>query len=405
MNALPKQDQQAEELIAEMAAQGFTITRSELARWHRADLIARPQRRSQGRGRGMASIYPAETAEQLRALCVIHHSEKRLTYVAWRLWWAGYDVPTRYARFFLDQGFNTWQQGLRELQELQAHPEMLTGFFAHTQVMRLSRKTLAQARKRVGRKNFPTFIGIIFRIATGTFEGFAIDAQTGTDERESSILESGFGLRRARTDRLGDAEPWLTDDASEALKELSHRLRDHPLGEDYRTLEDADLLHVRDEVRDFLSCIEGVSTWLDKMFGRGALGFSAFADAIREMDPFDQALMLLFWRMFRAWGLGPAMDQLLRVARAWHQFLMPLINGIEQLRIEAPATAEVLAPKQMGIALRRKAMMAYQRDILRYLSQKPEVKAFFESHPELSLLVDAYEKQQQNNGDGGDSAE
>lgn len=405
MNELLQQDQKAEELIADMAAHGFTITRSELARWHRADLIARPQRRSQGRGRGMVSIYPAGTAEQLRALCAVHRSEKRLPYVAWRLWWAGYDVPTHYARSFLDQAFNTWQQGLRELQELQAHPETLTGFFAHTQVLRLSRKTLAQARKRVGRKNFPTFIDIIFRIATGTFEGFAIDAQTGTDERERSILEMGFGLRRARTDRLGDAEPWLRDDAGETLKELSHHLRDHPLGEDYRTLEDADLLHIRDEVRDFLSCIEGVSTWLDKMFGRGALGFSAFADAIREMDPLDQALMLLFWRMFRAWGLGPAMDKLLQVARAWHQFIVPLIGGIEQLRIEAPVTAEVLAPKQMGLALRRKAMREHQQAILRFLSQRPEVKAFFESHPELSLLVDAYEKQQQNEGDGDASAE
>lgn len=404
MNELIPQGEKAEEMLAQMAVHGFTVTKSELARWHRADLIGRPARRSQGRGRGMASIYPAGTTKQLLALCEIHRSEKRLAYVAWRLWWAGYDVPISYARSFLDQAVATWQRGLREVQALQTNPEALTRFYVRTQVMRVTGKTLAHARKRVGKKNFPTFIDILFRVMSGTFEGFAIDAQSGTDERERSIAEMGFGLRRARTDRMRGAEPWLTGDIAPLLKDLSHRLRNHPLGEDARTVADADLLATREEVRDFLSFIEEVSALLDEMFGRGAFGYTPLAEAIREMEPQDQALMLLFWRMLRAWGLGQNMDQLLQVARLWHLLVRPIIQGVEQLLTEVPATAEHLAPKQMGIALRRKAAWEGTMYALRQLSQRPEVKAFFERHPELPQLVDAYEKQQDMNT-GSASAE
>lgn len=405
MNELTPPGENAEELIVDMQRHGFTVTRPELARWHRADLIGRPARHGQGRGHGMTSVYPAGTAKQLLALCKIHRSEKRLTHVAWHLWWAGYDVPIRYVRSFLDQAVATWQQGLREVQDLQADPEAMVSFFARAQVMRFPRKTLTGARKRVGRKNFPTFIDILFRVLSGTFEGFAIDAQTGTDERERSILETGLGLRRARTDWLREAGPWLIGDTGEVLKDLSHRLRDHPPGENVKTVEVADLTFARDEVRDFLSFIEEISALLDKMFGRGAFGYTPLAETIREMEPQDQALMLLFWRMLRAWGLGTNMNQLLQVARLWHLFVRPIIQGVEQLRIEVPDTAEHLAPKQMGAALRRTAAWEGTLYALRQLSQQPAVKAFFERHPELPQLVDAYDKQQPDRGAGGTSVE
>lgn len=405
MSELIVQGETAEELITKMRAHGFTVTKSELARWHRADLLGRPVRRGQGRGHGMVSIYPTGTAEQLQALCEIHQTERRLPHVAWHLWWAGYDVPMHYAQFFLDQTAAMWQQGLREVQNLLANPEALVGFFSRAQVMRLPRKTLAGVRKRVGRKNFPTFIDIVLRVASGTFEGFAIDAQTGTDERERSIVEMGFGLRRARTDWMRGAEPWLTGDIAPFLKDLSHRLRDHPLGEDIKTVEDSDLKAARDEVRDFLSFMEQISALLDNMFGRGAFGYTPLAETIREFGPQDQAFMILFWRMLRAWGWDTNMDQLLQLARLWHLIVRPMIQGIEQLRVEVPDTAEHLAPKQMGVALRRKAAWEGTIYALRQLSQRPEVKAFFEHHPELSQLADAYEKQQQINSIDGAQTE
>lgn len=348
----------------------------------------------------MASIYPVGTARQLLALCEIHQTEKRLPYVAWRLWWAGYDVPLRYARSFLHQAAATWERELRELQALQADPEALAGFLARAQNLRLPRKTLAQVRKRVGRKDFPTFLDVFIRIASGTFEGYATDAQTGSDERERTIVEKGLGLQRARTDWMRGAAPWLTGDTGPLFKDLSHWLHDHPMGEDVNVIEDANLLRTRDEVRDFLSAIEEISALLDAMFGRGAFGFSAFAGAIREMEPKEQAFMLLSWRMLRTWKWGAELDGWIQLVRIWHLFLRPLIQGIQQLFTEVPALPEDLTLRQAGIALRRKAAWEGLQETLHQLSQQLGVKAFFARHPEFTQLLDAYQEEQQGKSDG-----
>src|SRR5258708_37957549 len=108
MSELTTPGDTAEALMTSMQAHGFTVTKPELARWHRAGLLPRPERHSLGRGRGMVSVYPSGAAVQLHVLCLFHRSEKRLPYVAWRLWWAGYDVPIQYARQFLEEAAATW---------------------------------------------------------------------------------------------------------------------------------------------------------------------------------------------------------------------------------------------------------------------------------------------------------
>ncbi len=173
----------AEALIARLSSHGYTVTKTELARWHRAGLLPRPQRRSLGRGRGMISIYPPGTMDQLLALCTIHRSEKRLPYVAWRLWWEGYTIPLSSIQEFLEGVRTQWQRGIEELRHLQERPEQLSKLLGRTAVMRFSQKTLAQARKRVGRENFPTFMRVLADVGSGTFEGYATDPEARIDER------------------------------------------------------------------------------------------------------------------------------------------------------------------------------------------------------------------------------
>jgi hypothetical protein len=386
-NKLMDAGETAEALIAQMSSRGFHVTKTELARWHRAGLLPRPQRHSLGRGRGMFSIYPQGTADQLLALCTIHRSEKRLPYVAWCLWWEGYPISIASIRHFLEGAREQWQQGIEGLRQLHEHPEQLTKLLDHTAVIRFSHKTLAQARKRVGRKNFPTFMRVLADVGSGTFEGYAINPETEVDERW--IVEKGLGLQRARTNRLADAEPWLTGDTGVVLQELSSRLRHHPLGEDLSTMSESELTEARDQVRCFLAAFESISKTFDLMFSRGAFGFSVLASAIREFEPQDQAIMLLFWRMLRSWGFGPNMDQLLEVARQWQQRWFPIFEGLEQLRSEVPVTAEILAPKQTGFALRWKLTMQAVLEVLSQLAEHPDVKAFFTRHPKLTEVMEA----------------
>jgi hypothetical protein len=390
-NDLMKEGETAEALIERMSSYGFTVTRTELARWHRAGLLPRPQRRSLGRGYGMVSVYPPGTTEQLLALCTLHRSEKRLPYVAWRLWWEGYPVPISCVQQFLEEARIHWQQGIDELQKLQEHPEQLSKVLDQSAVMRFSRKTLSSARRRIGREDFPIFVGVLVRIALGTFEGYEVHPETGIDEHH--IVEKGLGLLRARKNRLVNAGPWLTGDTGVVLQKLSSCLHYHPLGEDLGTLSEAELLNAREEVRCFLFTLESISRVFDSMFSRGAFGFSALADTIREFGARDQAFFLLSWRMFRTWGLGSGMDQILAAARLWQQIQFPLFQGLQQLRDEVPITAEVLASKQMGFALRWKLTMEGALAALSKIAQDPDVKAFFAHHPELTALVEASERE------------
>src|SRR5260221_14480952 len=175
MNDLFPYGETADALIAHMRSCDFTVTKSELARWHRAGLLPRPQRYSLGRGRGMVSVYPTGTTDQLLALCIIHRSEKRLPYVAWRLWWEDYSVPIPSIRQFLEGARAQWQQGAEELRHLQEHPEQLSKLLDRITVMRLARGTFAQGPKRVSRKHFPKLLGGLVCLALGTVEGLAFD--------------------------------------------------------------------------------------------------------------------------------------------------------------------------------------------------------------------------------------
>src|SRR5438445_768462 len=71
--------ERADDLIALAKASGFHVTKTQLARWHRAGLLPRPVRRQGlGRGKGTISIYPAGTGTQLLALLVIRTRERGL---------------------------------------------------------------------------------------------------------------------------------------------------------------------------------------------------------------------------------------------------------------------------------------------------------------------------------------
>lgn len=141
--------------------------------------------------------------------------------------------------------------------------------------------------------------------------------------------------------------------------------REHPVAAPHDPQQVEELVKTREELRSFRTAFESISRTFDLLFSRGAFGFSALAEVIREFGPQDQAMMFLFWRMFRAWGLGPNQDQLLAVAHQWHQVWFPLFQDMEQLRAEIPETAAIFAPKQMGQALRWELTMQWLLDVAR----------------------------------------
>ena len=393
-----------DELIVHVAAHGYTVSKRQLAEWHRAGFLAEPEQVHGGRA-GSTSIYPAGAAEQLLTLCGCRKRHPHnMSDVAWCMWWQGRMVPMRYIHGMLTDAAAKWSDGLQQLKasrkprgaEALAGPRMsrlAQAFIDKAETIRITNRDIRGVRKRTRSGNFPTFVRVLFEAALGTFAGFDASANPKTAEEDRAIVEKGFGLERARADRLADSQPWLSGDTGEILHQFGSIVEHYPPGYDLATIDDDELTRTRDEVRTFLTFMESYSAFLERAFGRGAFGLSAFAWLIRRLKPADQGLMLLYWRSCRAGGLGSNLDQMLTTARQWHTFLMPMMRALEEMRTEVPVTAEILSPRQMGKALRNKRVMEQTFRAIRTLREQhtAEFDAFFAQRPEVQQAIDAFD--------------
>jgi hypothetical protein len=254
--------------------------------------------------------------------------------------------------------------------------------------VRIPRAAISQARKRIGRERFATFVRILIEVVTGSFVGFSIDSVTETTVEERTLIEAGFGVARGRTDRLADAAPWLTTDSEDALREISRLVREYPPGSGLETATPEELARTRDEVKVFVAMLVGWSAIVEQMFGRGAFGLTAFPAMFADQRPQDQAMWMSLWRTLRMADIGAALDLLLPVAQQWQETIQPVMAATQQLREEVPATAALLDPKQIGRGLRNKREEERRLAALRALREThaEELDAFFAKHPELKTI-------------------
>src|SRR4051794_10458729 len=103
----------AEDILAIAQTYGYRST--QVARWRRAGLLPSPSQQHLGRGKGTRTVYPHGTAKHIHALCRIRAHERRIGYMAWHLWWAGYEVRMTHIRTILIATAALWERGLREV--------------------------------------------------------------------------------------------------------------------------------------------------------------------------------------------------------------------------------------------------------------------------------------------------
>ncbi len=368
------------DLVALVLESGLKVSKTQLARWHRAGLIPLPVgRRFLGRPRGSVTVYPPGTGRQLLELLRIHSKERRLPFVAWRLWWARYDVslPKR-IRPFLDRVLSAWEKAASS-----ARP---TGSAKRLGTARLAETALRKARKRVGSRRFPEFLETVLKVVSGEFEGWS-------QADESALFEKGLGLRRARIDRVSGLPPWLQGDAAEALGSLSSLLQPDQLRNALNSATDQDLLAARDELRSVLSLFRSVALIAEAVFGRGAFGFAVFRDLDAAKPP-SQAFFMLIWLVLRK---RPPFADGLELLTQWEPTLtasVPLYEGLLQLAAEVPAFSDLITPRRVRTAMRNPEVMSeFQFDLRERIEQhKEEVQAFRRRHPEFNNAVEVLDK-------------
>jgi len=375
-------------LIELAKANGYQVSATQLSAWHRYGLIPKPEQVHLGRGRGTTSVYPAGTGEQLLSLCELHldQGEKRLDYVAWRLWWEEYDVSLKPVRSFLGRVAGVLDRTVRELVDPNTGElsELAWEQIEQSPTARLG-KPLGGVRRRVGRDLFPTVLRAMYGVTTGTFDGlYSEDPDEAAIDRRA--LEKGFGLERARTDRIGGNDPWLPGAwVEEALGEGAKWLGEVVWTDELAASSDEQLLQARDETRFVLALFGGFSLAFDELIGRGAFGLSVLGEAIRVMGPPEQGSWLLMWAAARF--RGPAE---LRAGLEENFAIEPeMLEGVQssmllrQLKVEFPGMAEALPPHELAASLRDPDRMdELQARLDRFRAEHTdELEAFFDVNP------------------------
>ncbi len=266
----------AEELIALAKARGFRVSKTQLARWHRAGLLPSPRQEGLGRGRGTQSVYAPGTGKQLVALLEIRADERRLVFVAWKLWWAGYDTPTKVVRALLSQVADRWERFLRTVVTKEGPSKRGLDFLERVETARLTDKTLRQWRRRVGKRRFSTFVLLMLQLVSATFKDWR-------DQDDPKIFSRGLGLPPA--DQLANELAWLLDAASQ--EKVSQLLRPGAFREALEKSSDEALIRERDQARLLLSSVSLVG-----------LGLGVFSD-LYSTDPWPQIAFLLVWLVLR----------------------------------------------------------------------------------------------------------
>ena len=255
-----------ERVLAVAQAEGYSAL--QVARWRRAGLLCPAITLRLGHGKGTRTVYPAGTEDQLRALCRFRKTERRIPFLAWQLFLAGYAVPMTYVQSILQTVVDQWESGLRLVLDPagQDLSDAAWDFMDTASRARISRKTFRQARKLVGTVRIDTLVHILLEVAGGVFPGYR-------DADDQKILEAGLGLARARTDRLTGAGPWLGDDSGQTLVSLSETLGRYPFSTALSGMSDDDVRRIRDEGALFFSAMATFIPFVEELLAAAHLGY------------------------------------------------------------------------------------------------------------------------------------
>jgi len=325
----------------------------------------------------------------------LHQRERRLTSVAWRLWWGdGGPVPVP-ARELLAQVAQRWEQDRNHLAELLAgeagEPEAtaaLDVIYHQAETGRLGRQ-LGQVRRNTGREGFSTVVRVLAEIGVGRFRGYEREASASDEESETgALVERAMGLDRARSDRLVNAGPWLDGDPEVDFVRLSQALNTWPLAAGVSASEE-ELHQARAELRAFLMVISTMAPLFERLFGRAAFGLGTIARTLDLQTPDTQAFMLLAWLALRHdEALRDGMRSLGSLAPTAHATAQ-MAEVLEALRREVPAFGLVLSTERLAAAQQEVGEGERLRAEIARVGEehRAAVNAFFVAHPEANELL------------------
>lgn len=373
-----------DDLLDYVARCGQRVSRAQLRRWHKADIVPRPTVRHLGRGKGTESWYGHEAADLVVALASLRPYARTLPDLAWLTWWHGHAVPPGIIRARLEGEAGNFSAVVRGLRSGETLSKRALSWVDQAEKARLH-PALARARRRVGKARASTLVRVMLELLTGTFHGFEEDVVSGRKE-DQEILIAGLGLRRAQTDAAAGGQPWLPKDIEEEVGEVGQLMRAADLPDLVAAISDEEIVAARDGFQRFVRVFTAMQGIASAIFGQGAFGFAEFARQLREAtDADDQVLMLLLWLVVRS-SLGDLIE-------AWLDAVEPsasVVTDSQKLTYvakEVTAVGAVWSPQHQRRALRLPAEQhrldedlarvsaAYSREITEALARWEQLHA------------------------------
>jgi len=172
-------DEPGDWIVEQASQQGATISRRQLADWHRAGLIGKPDREFLGVTDGSESIYPHGTLHQAVACPILLKHFGSVERVGWELWMQGFKVAEHQWREPLRQAYEMLRLFLwtvasgEDGDEDDGGPEQSEAAdrLIETIGERLETpRRLGVARRRLRRDGFKEFLSIVTSAAIGAFK-------------------------------------------------------------------------------------------------------------------------------------------------------------------------------------------------------------------------------------------
>lgn len=362
------------DILAAVNSGDYSVSPDQLRRWHRVGILPRPKQDHLGR-RGSQTVYPSGTTDQVIEICRIQQKERRFAFIAWELWWNGFEVEPQVIRKFMKRSVDEWEKAKLKISGLDT--EALNSKIEASGEARFKNKVIRKARKRIGRKNFPDFFKAQLAVGLGTYSKQTLEAQS-----DQMMVEKAFDLERAREQQIGEIRPWMN---GEQLNEASKFFGQLEFSVILSNITDEELTQARN-----LSCVLNDSLVaagqvMDKTFGKSAFAFSAIGSLLKSSPAIIQPLIILFWLALQR--NKDTREAVKFTIENQHQFeeIVFYDQGLELLKTEIPGVEALLSPRKRRAAMRsQKSNDKYLAELRKfYAEHKTELDEFWKRHPEF----------------------
>jgi hypothetical protein len=338
------QEETRDQMIQRVASLGYEVSEAQLARWHRAGLLPRPQQRPLGRGRGTETNYPPGASVQVVAICQIKHEERRLGRIAFRLWWEGFAVDLEVIRNQLSSMMEPLEN---EIRNAGAGGE-------------------GKLRGAIGRSLGPERIKAIIAMA----------GQAASAEGEPPTT--------APWETLESWPPTLDEIATLLGHATATQMAGTPVASLIAQASDDDLIRARDRTRSMTTLLRNAAAPMAWLYGKSGSVFKMVDQMMESMTPQDYmgmvAMMVAYTPVMR--------PEVLAVLDTGTQ--PPLAQELRQIlaiREQVPGAAQILTPMAIRACLRDKeAARRYRPQIDHFAAEHREeidsVLAAMQSQPD-----------------------